>query len=87
MSDVDLAVERWLFLHATESSYDCVELILQLSEEKQSDKGNQVLFRRRWKSKETVVTFVAIKLELGIFWGGGIHIAGRHVPYPLRNHN
>lgn len=71
MSDVDLAVERWLFLHATESSYDCVELILQLSEEKQSDKGNQVLFRRRWKSKETVVTFVAIKLELGIFWGGG----------------
>lgn len=41
MSDVDLAVERRFVLHATESSYDCVELIWLLSEESQSNRGKK----------------------------------------------
>lgn len=35
VSDVDLAAERRVFLHATESSYNWSELIWQASEENQ----------------------------------------------------
>lgn len=80
MSDVDLAVERRLFPHATESSYNCVELIWQASKENPSDrrgKKEEVLFRlRRW-STERGMTFFDISQQL-------LDVVKRRLTFPLR---
>lgn len=44
VSDVVLAVERWLFPLATTSSYNCVELSWQTSKENQSNRGIKKAF-------------------------------------------